>query len=76
VQQRQRLGAELEQLNKARDAAVASLRDSAMRLRSLAEREAPTLVTTTTTTAAPLKSQDPREPAEQKGGRKWWKFGG
>jgi chromosome segregation ATPase len=78
VQQRQQLGQELELLNKARDAAVASLRDSALRLRSLAERETPVLTTGASATATAPKTQDPGEPAGQKvgAGRKWWKFGG
>ena len=68
VQQRQRIIAELDALNKARDAAVVSLRESALRLRSISERETPTVVT--------RQLQQPEKVGAAAGGsgKKWWRL--
>jgi len=79
VEQRQRLVEELDALNKARDVAVSSLRESVMRLRSISEREAPALLAPAPN-AATITQQPEPEPVKTGnaagGGRKWWKFGG
>lgn len=67
VEQRQRIVAELDALNKARDQAVMSLRESALRLRSIAEREAPAVPGT----AQPQPLSVGAGPSGA--GRKWFK---
>ncbi len=66
VEQRQRIIAELDALNKARDAAVSSLRESALRLRSISERETPVVTT---------NSQAPEQETAGDGasGKRWWR---
>jgi len=68
VQQRQRIIAELDALNKARDAAVVSLRESALRLRTISERETPTVVT------RQLPQPEKVGAAADGSGKKWWRL--
>lgn len=68
VEERHRMSVELDALNQQRDAAVATLRDSALRLRAIAEHSTP----------APHGQQleSSALPPSRPSPRKWWRRGG